>query len=59
MKQSFSQLQSKIEIFEREFGVVSKNFENESRISGELSRLFGSFSDLKSVLNRDVRVSQI
>lgn len=55
LRQTFALLSSKLENLEREFGVVSKNFEANPAVTNELRRLFTSIDDLRKTLTVDPR----
>jgi len=59
LKQSSLLLTSKLENFEREFGIIAKNFENNPGVSGELRRLFVNIEDLRNALKIDVKTLPI
>lgn len=55
LRKSFTLFQTKVENFERELGIVTKNFENNPSVSNELRRLFGAVEDLRGSLTIDVK----
>lgn len=59
LKQSFTTVQSKLDSFEREFGIVAQSLGNDNKASGELRRLFGGLTDLKGIISSDIRTVQI
>jgi hypothetical protein len=58
LKQTSTLLQTRFENFERELGVISKNFESNPAVSSELRRLFLSIDDVRSAFRVDVRSLQ-
>lgn len=50
LKQSFTLSSTKLENLERELGVIAKNFENNSSVSGELRRLFHGIEETRHVM---------
>lgn len=55
LRKTVTLFQSKLENFERELGIVARNFENNSSVSTELRRLFGGVDELRNSLTIDVR----
>lgn len=53
LRQSFALLQSKVDNLEREFGIVSRNFESNPSVGAEFRRLFVSLDDLKRTISID------
>ena len=48
--------QSKLENFEREFAIISKNFEGNAQVSGEFRRLFSALGDIRgSLVSKDIK----
>ena len=53
LRQNYTLSQTKLENLERELGVITKNFENNSSVSGELRRLFVGIDEIRSTLTID------
>ena len=53
LRQNYILGQSKLENLERELGVISKNFEHNSSVSGELRRIFVGLEEVRGALNVD------
>ena len=59
LRQSFALSSTKLENLERELGVIAKNFENNSSVSGELRRLFLGLEETRNALTVDPKTFQI
>ncbi len=55
LRQNLALSQTKFENFERELGVIAKNFETNSSVSTELRRLFSGLDEIRGSLVLDVR----
>ena len=58
LRQSYALSQTKLENLEREIGVLSKNFEHNASISGELRTIFSGLQEVRNVLTVDPRTLQ-
>ena len=58
LRQNYALSQTKLENLEREIGVLSKNFEGNSSISGELRTIFSGLQEVRNVLTVDPRTLQ-
>lgn len=55
LRQTYALLSTRLENVEREFGIISKNFESNPSVSNEFARIFTAINDLRSTLTVDSR----
>ena len=58
LRQNFAHSTTKLENLERELGIVARNFENNSSVSGELRRIFTGLDEVRGALTVDPKTVQ-
>lgn len=58
LRQNHALSTAKLENLERELGVIAKNFEHNSSVSGELRRLFLGLDEVRGALTIDPKAIQ-
>ena len=58
LRQNFAHSTTKLENLERELGIIARNFENNSSVSGELRRIFTGLDEVRGALTVDPKTVQ-